>query len=799
MLKSFLISYFRSLYRNKTTSFINIFGLALGLASCFIILLFVLSELKVDHFQKNRKSIYRTITTNQGSGMMSAQASYLFGPAAKQEFPEVKNFARTIYLGSVKVKKEKQLVDESGFLFADPSIFDMLTFNFLEGSYKNAINGYVSIAISKGMAHKYFGDENPIGKPITVSIKGEEQLLTVSAVFADLPETSSIKIDWIGNLEFGKKNLMKMLITYGNSDEEQPKIWKDSWDHLFYTNFIQLTENTDITSFEAKLNKGFQKYKPEDETYNYTFQRFDKIYLHSDNIGNDNGWTHGNLTNIYIFSAVAFLILLIACFNYLILSLAQSEKRAREIGIRKASGADFKSLVRQVTIESVAFSFIALPLAIGITELLLPLVNSVLDKALVIHYTQNLEFICGIIIITIIISLISGFYLAFYLNRFNPAQILRGSKVRSGTRSTLLKSLVIAQIAIFIALIISSITIFKQLAFVKSYNPGMDAGNVLSLNMSDVLAQQNYAVLKGELERMPEVKSFGTCLFMPPSNSHFTMGVPRVDDPSKTATVEALLADYGFIETLGLKFIEGRPFSKDFPSDAGGVVLNESAVSELGLKETIGTKLPFGTVIGVVKDFHIHDLHSKITPAYFVISPQFFWLAIKTKTDAVAVIPKIKAIWEKLNPDTHFECELLTNKIEAQYTAEKKFSMIILLFTLVAILIASLGLFGLSSFITLLRTKEIGIRKVNGGTIGQMLLLFSREIFWWTTIAFIIAVPAAWYAMHQWLENFAYKTSLSWWIFIGAGAVALAISLISVSWQAYRAASRNPVEALRYE
>jgi putative ABC transport system permease protein len=726
------------------------------------------------------------------------QASFLFGPTARAEFPEVKNFCRIISLGSLKVKKGNEWIDEEGIHFADPAVFNLLTFEFTEGRASDAVSGVNTVAISQSFAKKYFGNANVIGNNLVLSVKGKEEILTVTSVFADLPGNTSIKLQVIGNLDFGKSVLMKMLISY-STGEQAPSEWKDSWDHTFYTNLLQVAPNTNIHDLENKINRSFKKYQPAEDNFEYSLQAYNKIYLHSDEMINDS-WQHGKLSNIYIFAASALLILLIACCNYLILSLAQSEKRAREIGIRKVSGAGFRTLLRQVLLESATISLISLPLAIGITELLIPLLNYLLDKELAIHYSQNIAFIIGVVTITLSLSVFSGLYIAWYLNKFNPVEILRGRRVKAGARSAFLKTLVVLQITIFIVLIISSLTIVKQLSFVVNYNPGINPKNVLILNLNDFTSQINYNALKQELEALPQVQSVSAALFIPPTNSKMSIQVNRVDDPSKKATLEAVLVDYNFIETLGLTITEGRSFSADYPSDKESVVINESAIKELGLKEVIGAKTPVGTVIGVVKDFHLHDLHSTIVPAYMSLHSQTFYrTAVKTKTDPATIIPNIEKIWSKVNPDVRFECTSLIDHINGQYKSEQRLGHIIITFTIVAILIAAMGLFGLANFITQLRTKEIGIRKVNGGTIFQMILLFWKELVLGTVVASLVASPIAWYFMHGWLENFAYKTTLGGWIFILAGAIALFIALVTVSWQAYKSATKNPVSSLRYE
>lgn len=795
MFTNFLTSYIRNLSRNKAIAFINISGLSLGLASCFIIMLFVINELRMDSFQKNRKNTYRVNLFEGEKKITSSNVSYLFGPAAKQEFPEIEEFARIIDLGKIKIKNGSGFMEEGGFLFADKSVFSILTFEILEGDVNKALTTN-NIAVSQTIAKKYFGNESAIGKNLLLTIKGEDQIVAIAAVYADLPSNSSIKFNLLGNIDLGRKNLLKMLITYGN--DEKPKEWEDAWDHNFYSTLVKIAPETHVDDLINRINNSFKEHINQKDNSAYTLQRYDKIYLHSNHIPYDN-WAHGKLSNIYIFSATALLILLIASFNYLILSLAQSEKRAKETGIRKVSGADFGNLMQQAIFESVTIAVISLPLAIGFTELILPILNSLLDKNLVIHYTQNVIFIVGVLLITMMVGIVSGLYIAIYLNRFNPIVILRGKNVRSGVQSIFLKTLVVTQVAIFIALIVSSITIVKQLRFVANYNPGINTENVITIRLNDFGAQTNYRAFRQELEKLSEVQSVTAALLIPPSNSRMTMGVPRVDDPSKTAYLEAILADYGFVETLGLTIIQGRNFTKNSPIN-DGIILNEAAVNELGLKEPPGTKLPFGTVIGVVKNFHIHDLRSKITPAYVVLNNQtFFEMAIKTNVGYQSALPKIRQLWNKINSDANFESSTLQEKVERQYQAESRLSVIILSFTIIAIIIAAMGLFGLSHFISQLRTKEIGIRKVNGGSLIQMIYLMWKSIILWTFIALTIATPVAWFVMQKWLENFAYKTGLNWWIFVLAGLMALFIALLAVTWQAYRTASRNPVEALRYE
>lgn len=663
MVKKLFIPFLRSLLRNKITSFINIFGLSLGLASCFIIMLFVIGELRMDSFHHNIKNIYRVTLMDEKLRSTSSNITYLFGPAAKEEFPEVADFARLIDLGKIKTKLGNDFVEEGSFLFADPSILNILTFQAIEGDAKKALIGFSNIAISQSIARKYFNNTSAIGKSLRLSIKGEEHIVTVSAVFEDLPPSSSLKINLLGNMEFGRKILLKTVINFGTNEKptEEPAVWQDAWDQNLFSTLVKLSEGTDAKRLENKINLSFKKHLPKGSNDRFKLQPYKEIYLHSSHIAYDN-WAHGKTGNIIIFSTTALLILVIACLNYLILSLAQSEKRAREIGIRKVSGANFSKLLQMVMIESVTFAIISLPIAIGSTELILPLLNSLLDKNLAIEYSENIIFIAGVLAITLLVGVGSGFYIAVYLNKFNPVVILRGKSVKPGVQSRFLKTLVVMQVSIFIALIICSAIIMKQLKFVVNYNPGVNAENVIIIPLNDFSAQTNYNFFRQELEKLPGVQSVTAALLVPPSNARLSMSIPRVDDVSKTARLEALLVDYDFIETLGLTLTEGQSFSKGNTA-ANEVIINESAIKELGLRETVGTELPFGRVIGVVKDFHIHDLRSKITPAYMVVNKQnYFELAVKTKTDYHIVLQEIEKAWKKINKDVSFESSTLEKK-----------------------------------------------------------------------------------------------------------------------------------------
>lgn len=796
MFRNYITAFFRNLLRNKTTSFINLFGLSLGLAGCFIIMLFVLNETGMDNFQQNRKKIYRVITHYKTHNLKDGKASILFGDAVKQEFPEIEKLARlTIGVGIV-FKQNNEEIREKGVYFADQEVFELLSFQALEGNLQGALKSINSLAVSESMSKKYF-EGTAVGKTIVTSIKGKEQIFTVTAVFADLPENSSIKISAIGNFEMGKLLKIKEMMSYTNPDGN-PAEWKDSWSDDFYITLLQLNNKADSKKLIAEINNSLEKHIPKDLNMEFLLQRYDKIYLHSQDIMNDRH-RHGKITDVYIFSATALLILIIACANYLILSLAQSERRAREIGIRKASGAAFGNLFNQVLTETLTITLIALPIAIGFTELLLPFLNTFLEKSLEIDYRQNLGFITGIITITFLISLVSGIYIALYLNKFKPLEILRGSNVSSGLRSFFLKSLVITQIVIFIVLMISSAVILKQLKFASTYNPGMNPENLLVIDLGDRTAQKNYSTLRQELEKLPGITMVSAAQFLPPTDSKVSNSINSFDEPSRQIAIETLSVDYNFIETMGLEIIEGENFSQQSP-EKREMLINETALRELGLKNITSARPFSGKIIGVVKDFPVHNLYSPIPPLMIKINKgTFFDMVVKTKGNPANELPKIEQVWKKVNQDVAFESYTFSEKVKSLYLQERKLSRIVISFTTIAIIIAALGLFGLSNFFTLLRTKEIGIRKVNGGTLFQMVFLFWKDIFLWTFAAFVIACPIALFLMNKWLSNFAYRTSLNWWIPIMGGLAALAVALVAVSWQAFRAANSNPVKALRYE
>lgn len=798
MLKNYIITFFRNIYRNKTTSFINLFGLSLGLGGCFIIMLFVLHETGMDKFQKNRKKIYRVTSHNKTFNMKEGIVSYLFGSAIKQEFPEVEKSTRMTSVTGIFFKQNNEEIRERGIYFADEEIFEMLSFKTLEGKLEKSLKDKNNLVISESLAKKYF--QGPaLGKTIITTIKGEEQLFTITGVFADLSENSSIHITAIGNLEMGRLLQIKEMMSYNNPNSN-PAEWKDEWFHSFYPTLIQLNNDVDSKRLIDEINNSLKKHIPKELNIEFQLQRYDKIYLHSQDIVND-PWNHGKISDVYIFSATALLILIIACANYLTLSLAQSEKRAREIGIRKASGANFRNLFSQVLTESLLITFIAFPLAIGITELMLPFLNSLLEKELVINYKQNASFVAGIVLITFAISIISGIYIAFYLNKFKPVEILRGSAVSSGVRSIFLKALVVLQIMLFIVLMISSAVILKQLKFASTFNPGMDTKNLVIIDLNDPIARRNYSTLQQELEKIPEINLVSAAQFLPPTDSKIFKSVNRFDDPTQEIAMEGINVDYNFIETMGLKLIAGSKFSPQTPGSKSGFIINESAVRELGLKDPTGETLWSLPIIGVVKDFPIHNLYSKIPPVYLRVAQGNFFteMVIKTKISPSQVLPKIEQVWSKINKDVVFSNYTFADKVESLYIQERKLSQIIISFTIIAVLIAALGLFGLSNFITLLRTKEIGIRKVNGGSLLQMVLMLWKEIFKWVIIAFVFACPIAFYLTNRWLANFAYCTQLNWWIFAAGGLAALIITLIAVSWQTFRAANRNPVKSLRYE
>jgi putative ABC transport system permease protein len=772
MFKSCLNSALRHIIKNKVYSCINIAGLAIGMACCILIMLWVSDELSFDRFHENAENICQVA---QESSYVTPSA---LAAALKAEYPEIVDATRYEHWRKWQIGYGDRKFEEICAL-ADQSFFDMFTFEFIKGDPASALTERYSIVLTESVAEKLFGDEDPIGKFIRVRLQFN---LKVTGVIRDVPRNSHMVFGCVIPFE---------ILSQLRDD------WND-WRPNNYHTYVLLQEGASPREVGQKIAGIVQKNDPGNNTELH-LHPLTNVHLHALSGG-------GAITYVYIFSAMAVFILLIACINFMNLTTARSSGRAREVGVRKVNGADRGMLMRQFFGESVLMSFFALAVAIGLTEILLPVFNDISGKQLTFDLAGNLRLITGLIGIALITGLVSGSYPALFLSSFNPVRILKSSYGAESGGSVFRKVLVIIQFTLSIFLIIGTTVIYNQLEFIKNKNLGYDKEHILCIRMKTGL-YQNLAVVAYEMEQNPNIKgiTLSSCLLS--SRESSTDRIKWEGKPFGDKTSMGIISvDYDFLDVYDIEMAEGRFFSREFPTDIReAYILNETAAKLVGLENPIGSRFSCfgdeGTVIGIVKDFHHESLRDEIKPLIMHMNPNWFDnMSVKIKADSLsATIDFLATTMNENAPDYNFEYRFLDDVIDGLYQSEQRMGVLFRYFTFLAIFISCLGLFGLASYMAEQRTREIGIRKVLGASVGSIIALLSKEFILLVCVASLLAWPLSWYIMHGWLQGFAYRSGMSIDIFFIAALMALFIALITISLQALRAALANPVNALRHE
>ncbi|MFC1543104.1 ABC transporter permease [Candidatus Neomarinimicrobiota bacterium] len=812
MLKNYLVIAFRNFLRNKTYSFINIFGFTIGIASCLLILLYIMHELSYDRFHEKADRIYR-IAGDIKVGTAEEMIATSPAPAAagfKDEFPEVEDAIRFFSPGEQVTRYQDKLFDETGLLYADDNFFDVFDFELLQGDHATALLEPNSVVLTEETALKYFSAEPAIGEILTIG--NDNTAYKVTGIVQNPPDNSHFDFN--------------MLLSMASSKGSEGVHWGN---FNLYT-YIVLREGASPEALEAKIPALYQRhmapllqeeigiswesFQEQGNRISMFLQPLTSIHLHS-NMGSELQ-SGGNPVNLYIFSVIALFILLIACINFMNLSTARSANRAKEVGIRKTLGSARGNLVTQFLTESILLSFLAMILAISAVQLFIPRFNNVAGIKLAFSLFDHWWMVAVLVILTILVGMIAGSYPAFYLASFRPVDVLKG-EIQSGRKGGRFRSgLVVFQFVISIGLIISTMLVYQQLQFVSNKDLGFDKEDVVIIPNMGRLGNQIDA-FKQELRNQSQVINVSRTSGIPGksySGTLYKAAPPEETDQGISITEEDLAfenyhADYDYIETMRMGLISGRNFSPELASDSAAFIINEAVARRFGWEDPIGNDIyitgwegqPRYRVIGVVKDYHFKSLHSEISPVVMSLSTTSgnFLIVRIQPADIRNTLTMIEEIWAEFAPNIPFDYSFLDEDFDALFRAEQSFGKIVSYFTGLTIIIACLGLFGLAAFTAERRTKEIGIRKVVGATVAQIVGMLSKEYLVLVLIANIIAWPMAWYVMNRWLQNFAYRIDLSWWIFILAGLLALVIALLTVSWQAIRAATANPVEALRYE
>ena len=785
MLKNYLKVALRNLRRYKTYSFINIFGLAVGIACCLLILLWIQDELSYDKFHKNADRIYRVSAEFNYAGRPDhfAHTPAPLAPALCNEFPEVIGAVR--FAGGWReliAYGDKQFWVRR-FVRADPNIFDVFTFPLAKGDPQKALKELYSIVITEEMAQKFFGDEDPLGKILNVGTEGREDY-KITGVLKNVPSNSQLQFDCLVSFSHQRGNI--------------------GWGAWNYNTYILLHPNSPPHEIETKFPDFIGKYMGEKRKANTKLhlQPLTKIHLRS-KLRNDLA-TNRDIAHIYIFSGIALLILIIACINFMNLSTARSAIRGKEVGMRKVVGAHRSQLIKQFLGESLLLSFIALLLALVLVEIFLPIFNALADKILVFRYFDNFSLLVSLVGIVLFTGVVAGSYPAFFISASRPINVLSGGRAYVPT-SIVRRIFVVAQFAISIIFIACTILIHNQLGYIKDKNLGYDKDHIAVIPLFYQDVSPKYRLYKDAILQNKTILVATATSFLPSEKCYYQdvwwegMAVDDYD------YIDWINVDHDFLETLDIELTLGRDFSREFISDVeGAYILNESAVKNIGWENPIGKQFKIvkkGTVIGVVKDFHYKSLHNKIEPMALYIYPEgFYYLLVRFRPDNVSnSIEFLRNKWKQFFPGRPFEYSFLDADFDRMYKTEAQLGKIFNHIAALAIFIACLGLFGLASFTSERRTKEIGIRKVLGASVSSIVQLLSKEFIKWVVIANLIAWPVAYYAMSKWLQNFAYRINIVWWAFVLAGVLALVISLLAVSYQAIKAATANPVDALRYE
>ena len=808
MFKNYFKIAWRNLRKHKLYSSINIFGLTVGLGCCLLIAIYIMNELSYDRYNKNADNIYRIERTflNPETGALSLELGAVappFAPLLKNDFKEIREITRVLPLGTAAIKYGENIFNQENVYFTDENLVKIFDVDVTKGNAATALNDPFSMMITEQTAEKYFGKDDPMNKVIRLNNQFDFKITGVYKAFpanAHLHPEVMVSFNTLKDTAiYGEENLMR---NWGNNS--------------FYT-YLLLPDKYDPGKLESQFNAFQNRHIPREGRYQasdysvLSLRKLTDIHLrsHTDSEIEING----DMKRVYIFSAIALFILLIACINYMNLSSARSMLRAKEIGVRKTAGAHKKELVAQFLWESIFIAWIAAVFAIIIALIALPWLNRLSGQELSINGLLQWKILVPIAILPFLVGLLSGIYPALYLSSFQPVKVLKGVINKEGGNISFRKVLVVFQFAISIVLIIATVTVFQQLHFIQNKSLGFDRDHVITLP-NNIGLDGSFPSFRTALLANANIRQVARSSRIPTGRLLDSQGsqLNRGDSlaPSK-ADIKYVMADENFIPAYGIQLLAGRNFSTEYGMDTTSFLINETAVKALELKSNeaaIGKQFQYGgqtgTIAGVFNDFNFESLHQRIIPLVLYQSTvdgsaNYGNVSVKTSGNIPAALEHIEKTWKKFLPEIPFQYQFLDDRYANLYETENRESSIFTIFSCIAIFIAGLGLFGLSAFTITQRVKEIGVRKVLGASTGSIVTLISKDFLVLVVIAAIIAFPVAWYAMARWLEDFAYRIHIGAWVFILAGVIALLIAFATISFQAIKAAMANPVKSLRSE
>lgn len=803
MVKNYIKTAFRSLLKNKAFTIINVFGLALGLAICLLIVFYVVDELSYDRYNAHAEQIYRVNADIKYGGNLS---SYAVTPpplaaALESNFPEVEKSTRFIQASNIQFKKGSENVPENKSVYADNNVFTVFTVPMLDGNPKGALTAPNSIVISERAARKYFNKTNVTGQYLTL-VNGNINY-KITGVIKDIPRQSHFNFDY-----FLSRSTQEL-----KSDT--------NWNSFAFNTYVLLKPGTDQKAFETKLNAlvrqhfGLQNYARLEKGGNYihlNLTALTDIHLKS-NRQYELG-TNNSILYVYIFSAIALFILLIACINFINLSTARSANRAREVGVRKVLGSSRNGLIAQFIFESLIVTLCATVIAVLSAWALLPLFNQISGKELSISLQTFGWLLPSLFIIVIVAGVLAGSYPAFYLSSFKPINVLKGKLSIGFKGSSFRNSLVIFQFSISVFLIIGTLVIYNQLNYIQHKNLGFDRSQVLVVKNVQVL--ENAKTFKQNVRQIPGVEHATLSGFLPTGS----LRAPNSVFKDKEATAKNAMfteiwpVDEDYLPTMGMSLSQGRNFSGQLKTDSSKVIINETAARMLGYYNNPLNKKLYSpedqgngkivvkeySIVGVIKDFNFKSLRDNITPVVMTLASDNGALSIKINSkDLRPFVSRIENEWNKLSPNQHLEYSFMDQDFNVTYSLEQRTGTILLSFTIFAIIIACLGLFGLAAYAAEQRNREIGIRKILGARVSNLVTMLSKDFIKLVFISILIATPLAWWIMNQWLQGFAYRQNIQWWVIVSAACGSIVIAFVTISFQSVKAALANPVDSLRSE
>jgi putative ABC transport system permease protein len=785
MFQNYFKTAFRNLWKNKIYGSLNVFGLAIGIACAGLIFLWVEDEFSYNHNNSKKDQLYEILENQpfEGKTYTFSATPGLLAEAMKKEFPGIKNSCRLTWDNYTLFNLGEKSIYERGN-YADSSIFSMFTIPFVQGKKETVFQQLHSLAISEKMAKKFFGDQKDIiGKTLKVDNKEE---YVISAVFKDFPQNSSVKFDWLSPFK----------IYHEQND------WLNDWNSNGVETFVELEEKAD----PGLINKKLDNYlKTKDTTivaqpflFSMNDWRLHSKFEEGKQVG-------GRIQNVRTFSIIAWIILLIACINFMNLATARSEKRAREVGVRKVLGAGKKILIAQFIGEAIIMAFLSLIIAVAIIYLILPSFNTLVEKQLVIGLDNPLHFL-SLLIIGLICGLVAGSYPALYLSSFNPIWVFKGINLKGSGAAYIRKGLVVLQFTISIILIIGTIIVYSQIQHIKNRDLGYNKDNVIQTGLRGDM-KKNFAVIKNQLLSSGYFENAAMSnlnqLYMGSSTGNYNW---EGKDPSRKILVTQDFVSPEYIKTMGIQIAKGRDFYPDAKQDSSNVIINETFAKMIGKDDVVGMLLRQDTIkytiVGVIKDFVFDDMYGKSDPLIFKCYPDYFgymYVRFKKQANVEKAVGKMETIVKSNNPGYPFDYIFVDDEFDKQFKSEMLIGKLSRIFALLAIIITCLGLFGLAAYTAERRTKEIGVRKVLGASVTGIAGLLSRDFLKLVIISSLIAFPAAWWLMHNWLQNYAYRIQINWWVFIVAAVLAIVIALFTISFQAVKAALANPVKSLRTE